>query len=546
MPDIDTREAQANAKKTPPAVTRSAQRRTTPASAGEPPEPRLPLGVKYLPRPPRFSMGPDEFFAYWSATDQAYPDRGCAYVYRTWPMIDRQSMDATANKYIDKMGKAFEDPSQWRQEMLHRFGSGNYKIILNDAGGTSKSVGQTLISDLRDADYPPVISNLDELVMDDPSNQSYIENLRQKGLLQGEQAMASGEAMSALTGTIDRLVSKVSEKKEAAPPQPQQTPEAVATKSLEMQQQAFSAGLNLAKEATAAQVAAAESKASNLQGDPKQSLGMLRELLGVIKDLKPDAPASTGSLGELTRMVETFMGREAQLQGKILEILQAQISALQNAKNPETQTGAKDDLVSNLERLAKVKDTIQDLFGGGDRDDERPEKPAPPWMRLAESALSSLPALGTALLGMSYNLALARGKAPGEPIHPGAIPIAEIPAPDAQTATPTPNAAGTTLGPAITAMLRTIEGPFLLHLNDPEKTGADFAEWLSSGYGEIRYQTMREMGKDAILALLLSYPPIAGVITQVPARTDQFLEDFLHAFEGESEDGGSPEAKAVS
>lgn len=546
MPDIETKEASTEATKPPSAVARSAQRRNNPSNPADPPQSPIPSGLKYLPKPLRFSMKPDEFFLYWSGVDQSNPDRACAYVYRTWPMINRQVIDPEARKYIDKMDKAFEDPQQWREEMLHRFGSGNYKLILNDSGGTTKSVGQTLISDLRDSDYPPVISNMEELVMDDPSNQSYIEALRQKGLLPGEQAMASQEAMGIMAGTIKDLANQAARPKEEKTQAQPQTPEAVATKSLEMQQQAFSAGLNLAKEATAAQVAAAESKAANQQTDPKQSLGLLKDLIGVIQGLKPELPPAQASpSGDLTKLVESFMGREAALQGKILEILQAQITALQTAKNPDAQPASKDDLVSSLERLAKVKDTVQDLFGGGEREDERPEKAPPPWMRLAESALSTLPALGTALLGMSYNLALARGKAPGEPIHPGAIPIAEIPAPD-QTETPSLNAAGATLGPAITSMLRTIEGPFLLYLNNPDKTGADFAEWLSFGYGEVRYQAMREMGKDTILALLLSYPPIAGVIKQVPARTDAFLEDFLHAFEEGPGDEGNAEAKAVS
>ena len=165
-----------------------------PASPGTVPQTTrawvLRRGSPGSPSPPKFSMDPDTFFEYWGHADLMLPNRGTVYVYRTWPMIDRQRIDPDAKKYIDKMDKAPENPALWRQEILHRYGSGNYKLILNDAGGSTKAVGQTLIADLRDPDYPPVINSLDELVMDDPSNQSFLENLRQKGILPGERELA--------------------------------------------------------------------------------------------------------------------------------------------------------------------------------------------------------------------------------------------------------------------------------------------------------------------------------------------------------------------
>lgn len=90
--------------------------------------------------------------------------------------------------------------------------------------------------------------------------------------------------------------------------------------------------------------------------------------------------------------------------------------------------------------------------------------------------------------------------------------------------------------------LRAIEQPFINHLNDPNKTGADFAAWVSDGFGEIGYQSARELGKDALMTLLMSYKPIAQVMGQIPERANQFVDEFLTA---DQQDDGSGEAEEL-
>ena len=96
-------------------------------------------------------------------------------------------------------------------------------------------------------------------------------------------------------------------------------------------------------------------------------------------------------------------------------------------------------------------------------------------------------------------------------------------------------------------VLRQIERPLINHLNDPTKTGVDFADALMNFHGKVAYDSIRELGKDTILALLGSYPPIAQVITPIPERISVFLDEFLDAErilaeeEEGDEDGGEGE-----
>jgi hypothetical protein len=94
-------------------------------------------------------------------------------------------------------------------------------------------------------------------------------------------------------------------------------------------------------------------------------------------------------------------------------------------------------------------------------------------------------------------------------------------------------------------MLKMIEEPLLRHLNDPAKGGEDFAAALMDFQGRLVYDRIRGLGKDTIMLLLNSYPPIGSVLAQIPQRADEFIDDFLNAdaiLAGEEEEEGEGEA----
>jgi hypothetical protein len=189
-----------------------------------------------------------------------------------------------------------------------------------------------------------------------------------------------------------------------------------------------------------------------------------------------------------------------------------------------------------LDKLVGMKDKFQALFGGGDSE-EREER-VPAWMNLAQSAMSGLPTVATALLAMSYNMAIAK-TGTGTPIPPATEAPSLPPAPD--NPNPTTGAGEKPMAANVYAtFLSQIERPLINHLNDPSKTGTDFADWVSSGFGDIGYQTAKELGKDTLLALLSSRPSIASVIQQIPGRTAQFIDEFLTADEIPDEGDDEP------
>jgi hypothetical protein len=521
-------------------------------------------------------MDPNTFFEYWARVDSILPDRCTAYVYRTWPMINRQMLDPDAKKNIDKMDKA-PDPVMWRQEILHRYGSGNYKLILNDAGGSTKSVGQTLITDLRDPDYPPVINNLDELVLDEPGNQSFLESLRQKGILPGERELQNAESTQALTGTIDKLTDKLVESNKAQPAaQPAPGSSEVAKEAMLMARDVFQQGLNLGKETIQAQADAkvAAAQAAATAADPSASLGILTQVIALAKSLAPTPAtgAGGGATQDFTAILNNMATQNSALQQKIFEVLQSQINILSQPRpaaavvdGTAVVAPAKDDLVSQMKRLGEMKDLMQDIFGGGGRDDDDAprEKPEPLWMKLGMSALAGLPSLGMSLVAMSYNMAVAK-TGTGAPMDPRTLPApaAENPA-LGDGAQPGQQPIPSTLGGDMNvvqrsvylAMLQQIEKPLLAHLNNPEKTGVDFAEAMMAFHGDIAYQATRGLGKEVLMGLLMSYKPIAEVLATIPEKASQFVDDFLNAEEiiaaEEAEDaagaeGGKAQAQAAA
>jgi hypothetical protein len=98
------------------------------------------------------------------------------------------------------------------------------------------------------------------------------------------------------------------------------------------------------------------------------------------------------------------------------------------------------------------------------------------------------------------------------------------------------------------AMLQQIEKPLLAHLNNPDKTGVDFAEAMMAFHGDIAYQATKALGKEVLMGLLMSYKPIAEVLVTIPEKADQFVDDFLNAEEilvaEEAEEAGGGEADA--
>ncbi len=208
-----------------------------------------------FPTPPR-GTGKGSFCTdqagmdYWRAIPKRFYPRLVVYVNREWPILDRiQELDAEAQslvrqnkkrppfKYIDKITEPFG--ADTRMEFLHRYGSGVYKIYVNDVGVKKAKTekGEAPALDPRtlckfvvryvDSDFPPILdpSRPDQgigiLDWSHPENKSYIGELRLKGILPpgikpGDDDMMNSEVIDKLANKVESLATEVAAGKQDA------------------------------------------------------------------------------------------------------------------------------------------------------------------------------------------------------------------------------------------------------------------------------------------------------------------------------------------
>lgn len=142
---------------------------------------------------------------------------------------------------------------------------------------------------------------------------------------------------------------------------------------------------------------------------------------------------------------------------------------------------------------------------------------------------------------MLYNYAAARTGQ--QPAPPPAIPaqaytpeqMAELaaggqPTPGIEQSQPVSGDGGN----VYTRMLGQIKDPLLRSLENAEAgeeahAGADFAYLLIQWNGRMGYDALRELGKDTIINLLRTYPPIWNEVVRVPQKFNVFLDGFMDA-----------------
>ena len=502
------------------------------------------------PRPPHFSFHsdnprgrrPNDFFAYCCSIAPQFGNRLTLYVYLNWPVIaimvpDKKRGGFKRSCQVAKLPG--ETPIGDEDDMLHRFGQGDYTLRLNDAT-LRKSIALCVIKGLRSEDHPTCQPKnlLDVLVYDDPANQSFIQDLRLRGILQERERevddMAQGQAVDRLASVIEKQFEMSKEK----PAAPMQDSGDAAEKAVERTSTTLMKGVELGRQAANseadAKIAIAKAEMAAGQQNPTQVLGFIKEVAEVLRG----GQSSASPAQDLTGLVTALMARGDNMQTMMMTMLQKQIETLSAARAAPAQTAGEskpDDFMANLEKMIGMKKRLQEFLGvgsgGGSEDEPEREEKVPAWMQLAGEAFKVLPAIGMQAVAMTHNLAVAR-TGQGIPLGPGAMPAVEA-APGMEGIQPNPQPQsqpqGEPMNPIIFGMLKQIERPFLTFLNDPEKSGADFAEALMALHGRTGYDVIRERGKETVMGWLLAYPPIGQVISQIPERASQFVDDFMNA-----------------
>lgn len=541
----------------PPEAAQSAAPRITAVQISDEP----------FPRPPRFDCQPQPFFDYWYSLKPGERARSTVYVYRAWPVLDHsrgltpEEVFAIREKKrrlttnIAKLTEPFS-PQHWRDEILHRFGSGDYHFKLNDAGVRNngklppRQMCQTTVRGLRDDDHPPVV---DPKVLDlnDPQNRSYIQFLLMKGIqipgLDEPEKPKENEDMAA-TERLAESVEKMADRNAtlAAQIAAQSAAQAAAKdKPADVSTQASLAGMDIVKAAAQAALDF-QAKATEASAKAQDPIVYHKNIMEAAERFKPAAPDPNGGGANMMDMMMKFLGMMQQSNKEVIQEIRESsrlVAEAQNARITFTEKIAQDALARSsnpsnaapgtpgattgtpaappdpiagtlrvLEGMEKIMERTG-VFGGKGSD-------GPWWARPAMTLAASIP---TAISYAAYNAAVAKtgtGTPALPPQQPGEGEEIEDGAPALNQGAPQ----GTAVNPYI-QFLQSIHKP-LVNAVDQNLPGFVFAGnlVLSNGWGI--YDQLHAAGKDQILTLLQSYPPVWQDVIKMP-RFNEFLDEFL-------------------
>ncbi len=493
-----------------------------------------------LPKPPASKIrDPQKLFDYWVKVNQEHPDRLLLYVYRTWPIIDRKRLDKDANIGI------LTEPTD-EQGIYDRFGEGDYKLILSD-GILYKQVCYTLLKGFRDSNSFPADIELEDLVMEDPQNKSWIERMKTRGTkFPGDEDFNMEEPVSGNVDAVAQLTATVKElamshmKNQSTPKQDLET--SVGSAMLDNVAQASKMGNEIIKEAVsqASQLAIVPQTATNPMEQMKAVADMVKAIIPAPQpqqDLMPLFTIITES-NKATAAAQLEAAKERAASSERL-LISRRGELVEMRKPREDQS----DPLKQLERLLTVQGKIAEANpSGGDSGG------VPGWVQAVLPAIpvvvQMLSQAATAFSGAMYNRSVAAtGKgtpvAPLPPVAPEQTPGVILPGAPTPTGLPTGSDTGGGGGMSqYVTFLQGIAEPLLMHVQDPELNGADFADWLvrSDSNGQMIYMALREQGKDQVMSLLQSHEQLWGRLQQIPVVFDEFLNEFL-AYDPHGEPG---------
>lgn len=518
----------------------------------------------HLPQPPLsqpeklwMTRKPEDFFAYFmslkefwtpeSEVDETQALLRC-YVYRKWPQIDN-GMVGNRNSYIDRwhtwpfwnegQGKDGELTivEDYRAGMLSKWGSGTYRIVLNDivASKPIAELTEWVIRPENINSYPPVL-NYKTLLMDVVENKTYITWRQQTGLplpgeLSEEQTMAMGSPVQ--DKMMEKVIERAFEEKPAVIAQPQSTAagDAAAVASVQLMANVVDKLMNKPE------------PPPQPQQSPHDAITLAVTLIEKLQ------PKGNSEVMEMIREDRENTRREnAELRKQLLE-----------ANRPKS-------LKEQLEEL----NALRELMGGN----------APrPVMRKAEEPSfldkhgTTILQLGTSLLGawMQQQQMQTSGKLPMQPQQavpqamettvpmqppqqPPVQPMQQQPTQHHQTSTTEQRSEGNenegetsvnVIVKAVQGYLDPIALPLFNHLKDAE--GEDFADWLIGGFGEDTYKQAAALEFGVLVEAISTHPVIGRAIAEhgiAIERLGTFIEHFknpekywVDEEEGEAEEG---------
>lgn len=399
------------------------------------------------------------------------------YVYRHYPVIDRQINNPRAGKNIDKLSSK---ATCNLKHIIENHGSGLYKLLVNDinkaVNGKGGTLGACMLS-IQESDKPPILV-LDELVIDHPDNRSYVDKLKAEGKLTGDGRIMTpqqGGDNSQLVALMGRMLEKLTN----PATQPRDTSASDVSK---MYVDANKTMLDMVKEQV------------KTDGPDK-----LLTMLSALKEMIPKPENNNSMLEVLLRIQAEATARNDAMQAKLMEVLM---------KPPEDATAKMLTQIQMFKELG--------LIGG--------EAPREHKRTTAEVIIDAIAPIGLEVAGIiknvitmkNYQAGIAK-QAPQQQTEPQALPqgenVIEMPSPEANPFVPLLSQYG---GMIINAMKKGVPG-------------SAFAESVETLTDALTYKQLHGLGTEGLIAAMKSVPAFWADLMQSGA-TEQIVKEFCDDF----------------
>ena len=565
---------------------------TTPLDPDSSPPPRNKggrprSGVVHFPAPATYFYRSDaslsahrspRFFEYWERlfNNKSLDGRVRVYIYRTFPVIDRERV-LNPNTGKPVKNKCIEGPVDYfpAKDLQHRYGSGDYLLILSDAQAR-KTICQCHVETDRDyLNYPPVI-DVEDLVVEDPKNRSYLDWRRRNNLpIPGEttnnerDSDMGNQVVEQLTGTVERLTDRLMDNANRRGPEERvEVLPSVDSEAVKLMSEAGASSMRLVENAM--------NKALSVQAGTQDPLALINSLVNVVEKLnggRKDDAVLLETLRELKVRNERLEEKLTQSQTERLAALETRLTDmvhLQQHPPPVLTPSVPTDPLSQIRELAKIKGELKDILdlGGRDEGDEdedgggggggrrrRRGEPEEPWYaKLLPIAVGLVPFALSAVSSIVHNQAVARtgqGNPVAPPAPPPPTPGTIPPALEAALQSQDLNQPSNPNNPVSTGasqvhpaqlIVNTLKDPMRNHL-DGGAGGEDFAAWLIEGHGAVYHSMLQQAGKDQIILAIRTFAPdLYQMLQSLGPKADQFIDEFLH-YDPNAEEEGEGEGK---
>lgn len=518
---------------------------------------------------------------YWNELPGWCKDMVVAYAYRDWPKLVEIPKESNETVNIDKISG--NEPIQDDMDLLHRYGAGSYRILINDqTPGHNRNICTVYVTDVGIGDmrgHPPTdrrISQIGQLDMDYPGNKSYIEFLRMGGKLPEQQTGKVAEAEMANIALVDKLLERGDKAQESA----LEIAKSAVTKS-----QSRTEPSDAAIDRAIGIVATGAERANKMVSEAYETIkatksgegSSVKETLELVTSIIAQfGPKQDGESSEV-RELRAELGK---IRDERMKSLEDELKAMRAAPVQAGNASPSATMKESITAFKEMRDLVEDVVGGGKKsavEEIAEEAGIPKWLQLslqyglpvinnvlglvmAGRGLTPMPSPpsppipgmnGMGGPGNSMGMAPPSGARPMPPTVPNpsqTTGMPGLPAPTIQQPQPelTQNGVPTYgLHPDIADILFEQKTPIVQYLAAGDATGEDYAELFANTYGLPVFNMMAGFGKEALLLAITGFPPIMSRLGALSIGSDRLAQfagefcDFKPILEDEEGDEGN-------